>query len=58
MTNSQDGAGSASMVTRWVPDLSRHRGPRYRAIADALAADIANGRLASAGPMPRRCGAA
>lgn len=32
-------------MTTWLPDLDRYPGPRYRAIADALAADIAAGRL-------------
>ena len=33
-------------MTIWTPDLKGHKGPRYRAIADALASDIASGRLA------------
>lgn len=33
------------MDTMWCPDLSTRRGPLYRAIADALADDIAAGRL-------------
>src|SRR5271154_7562856 len=41
-----------SVITSWTPDLSRHRGPRYRAIADALAADIASGRLATGQQLP------
>lgn len=32
-------------MTKWQPDLSEQRGPLYRAIADALAADIRTGRL-------------
>jgi DNA-binding transcriptional MocR family regulator len=32
-------------MTNWQPELSTHRGPIYRAIADALAADIRAGRL-------------
>src|SRR3954451_2940291 len=39
-------------MTTWLPDLSHLRGPRYRAIADALAADIANGRLSSGARLP------
>src|SRR5476651_2065184 len=39
-------------MTLWLPDLSNHRGPRYRAIADALAADIASGRLATGQQLP------
>ena len=40
------------MSATWSPDLSQHRGPRYRAIADALAADIASGRLATGEQLP------
>lgn len=29
----------------WTPDLSERQGPRYRAIAEALADDVAHGRL-------------
>jgi len=32
-------------MTSWQPQLSPEQGPRYRAIADALADDIASGRL-------------
>src|SRR5579871_1085830 len=32
-------------MTNWQPDLENHRGPIYRAIADALASDIRVGRL-------------
>ena len=32
-------------MTNWLPDLANFPGPRYRAIADALAADIASNRL-------------
>lgn len=39
-------------MTGWIPDLAPHRGPRYRAIADALAADIASGRLATGDQLP------
>ncbi len=39
-------------MTAWLPELARHRGPRYRAIADALAADIASGRLATGARLP------
>src|SRR5215831_2288744 len=39
-------------MTGWLPDLTQHRGPRYRAIADALAADITSGRLASGARLP------
>ena len=52
MTTSQDRGASAARVTGWTPDLGRHRGPRYRAIADALAADIASGRLATGQQLP------
>src|SRR5436190_454695 len=33
------------MAADWTPDLRQARGPRYLAIADALAADLAAGRL-------------
>lgn len=39
-------------MTTWLPDLSHLRGPRYRAIADALAADIAAGRLPTGARLP------
>jgi len=39
-------------VTSWLPDLDRFSGPRYRAIAEALAADIRDGRLAPASRLP------
>ncbi len=39
-------------MTTWTPDLARHGGPRYRAIADALAADIARGTLAPGDQLP------
>ena len=32
-------------MTSWHPELDRYRGPRYRAIAEALAADVREGRL-------------
>lgn len=32
-------------MSNWLPDLSRHDGPKYRAIVDAIAADMAGGRL-------------
>src|SRR5215472_9605695 len=32
-------------MTIWAPDLSRRRGPRYLAIADAIADDVASGQL-------------
>ncbi|MBK4719998.1 PLP-dependent aminotransferase family protein [Azospirillum sp. YIM DDC1] len=39
-------------MTNWVPDLEGRQGPRYRAIADALSDDIANGRLAPGARLP------
>src|SRR5438105_4498496 len=39
-------------MSEWLPDLTQHRGPRYRAIADALAADIATGRLGTGNRLP------
>ncbi len=32
-------------MTNWIPDLANLAGPRYAAIADALAADVAEGHL-------------
>lgn len=43
---------SARLGDAWVPDLSRFRGPRYKAIADALAADIEQNRLPSGTRLP------
>jgi hypothetical protein len=40
-------------MTIWIPDLSSHRGPRYLAIADALAIDIRSSRLSPAIDSPR-----
>src|SRR5262245_61654262 len=39
-------------MTMWEPDLARRKGPRYLAIADALAADIGSGRLAPGARLP------
>lgn len=39
-------------MTIWIPDLSRRRGPRYLAIADALADDIATGQLKEGEQLP------
>ena len=39
-------------MTIWVPDLSNQRGPRYLAIADALASDIRGNRLAPGDRLP------
>ena len=39
-------------VTNWTPDLSDRPGPRYRAIADALADDVASGRLPAGTRLP------
>ncbi|AWK89048.1 PLP-dependent aminotransferase family protein [Azospirillum thermophilum] len=39
-------------MTPWTPDLAGRTGPRYRAIADALADDIAAGRLAAGTRLP------
>src|ERR1044072_6844167 len=39
-------------MTIWIPDLSSHRGPRYLAIADALAIDIRNSRLSPGDRLP------
>jgi DNA-binding transcriptional MocR family regulator len=40
------------MMTNWIPDLSEYRGPRYLAIAAALADDIASGRLVTGARVP------
>ena len=40
------------MTPAWLPNLSARRGPRYRAIADALAGDIATGRLVTGERLP------
>ncbi len=39
-------------MTTWAPELSRFSGPRYAAIANALAADIAAGRLRPGDRLP------
>jgi DNA-binding transcriptional MocR family regulator len=39
-------------MTPWTPDLGRHKGPRYRAIADALADDVRAGRLKAGTRLP------
>ena len=36
----------------WLPDLSRRSGPRYRAILEALAADVASGALPVGSRLP------
>jgi DNA-binding transcriptional MocR family regulator len=39
-------------MTIWQPDLSNRTGPKYRGIAEAIAADIAGGRLAPGDRLP------
>ena len=39
-------------MTIWHPDLSNRKGPKYRTIAEAIAADIAGGRLAPGERLP------
>ena len=39
-------------MSNWLPDLSAQAGPKYRAIVDAIAADLAAGRLAPGTRMP------
>ena len=39
-------------MTSWLPDLSDNSGPRYVAIAEALARDVAEGRLAPGDRLP------
>lgn len=40
------------IMTIWAPDLGRRDGPRYLAIADALAEDAASGRLRPGARLP------
>ena len=39
-------------MTMWQPDLDRFTGPRYRAIAEALALDLREGRLRAGDRLP------
>src|SRR6266478_5622866 len=39
-------------MTIWIPDLSTSTGPRYKAIAEALAADIRDGKLKAGDRLP------
>ncbi len=39
-------------MTNWLPLLAGHPGPRYRAIADALAEDVRRGTLAPGTRLP------
>ena len=39
-------------MTNWMPDLSGYTGPRYRAIAEALAEDVRGGRLTAGARLP------
>ncbi|NQW12241.1 MAG: PLP-dependent aminotransferase family protein [Alphaproteobacteria bacterium] len=39
-------------MTQWIPILDAHAGPRYRAIADAIAEDIASGALVPGARLP------
>src|SRR5580765_7606221 len=39
-------------MTPWTPDLARRKGPRYRAIADALADEVKAGRLKEGTRLP------
>ena len=39
-------------MTIWQPDLSSRKGPKYRSIAEAIAADVADGRLAPGERLP------
>ncbi len=36
----------------WTPDLSRHAGPRYRALVEAIAEEVERGRLKPGDQMP------
>ncbi len=39
-------------MTKWLPEIGSQRGPRYLAIADRLARDIADGRLRAGDRLP------
>ena len=39
-------------MTKWLPDLENRTGPKYRAIAKAIATDIAGGRLTPGERLP------
>jgi DNA-binding transcriptional MocR family regulator len=39
-------------MSAWIPDIAERPGPRYRAIADALADDVRVGRLAPGARLP------
>ena len=39
-------------MTIWIPDLSSSVGPRYKAIAEALAIDVRNGTLKAGDRLP------
>src|ERR1700741_4015800 len=39
-------------MTNWIPDLSGRNGPRYRAIAEALADDVRGGGRAGGTQLP------
>jgi DNA-binding transcriptional MocR family regulator len=39
-------------MTIWQPDLSNRKGPKYRTIAEAIAADISDGRLTPGDRLP------
>ena len=43
-------------MTSWMPDLTSFAGPRYVAIAEALAADVQSGRLAPGARLPTHRG--
>lgn len=40
------------MDTIWTPDISKHEGPKYRAVADALRAGIADGTFSPGEKLP------
>src|SRR5262252_5591730 len=40
------------VVTMWIPNLSVFGGPRYKAIAEALAVDLRSGRLKPGDRLP------
>jgi DNA-binding transcriptional MocR family regulator len=44
--------GNIVIMTSWTPALADYRGPRYRAIAEALAEDVRCGALAAGARLP------
>lgn len=51
-SSSAEGTQSARNMKTWTPALHGREGPRYLVIADAIAADVASGRLAPGDRLP------